>query len=74
MFDANLQLAQAHLTLVKQAYDEATSALQAEPSSDFRRERYENVKCSLYKAEEGVVLLTAAFLGTHPKGEQLKCS
>jgi hypothetical protein len=63
-----LQDAQAWRKQIKVQYDEAFSALEANPSSDLKRERYEELKISLHKAEDAVNSLAAAAAGA--LGEQ----
>jgi len=63
-----LQDAQAWRKQIKVQYDEAFIALEANPSSDLKRERYEELKISLHKAEDAVNSLAAAAAGA--LGEQ----
>ena len=49
-----LHSAQARLDKLQTAYDEAFSALEANPSSGLKRERFEDLKISLRKAEDSV--------------------
>lgn len=48
------------LTGSKKQYDQAFSALEAEPSSGLARESYEGLKFSLHKAEDAVCSLASA--------------
>jgi len=62
-----LHSAQARLDKLQTAYDEAFSALEANPSSGLKRERFEELKISLHKAEDSVNSLakTASTSGRH---------
>ena len=51
---------QAWLDRPQKQSDEAFSALKAEPSSGLARERYEELKDSLHKAEDAVCSLASA--------------
>lgn len=55
-----LHVAQARLDKLQTAYDEAVSALEVNPSSGLRRERFEELKTSLHKAKDAVNSLAAA--------------
>jgi len=52
--------AQVRLDKLQNACDEAFSALEANPSSDLKRERDEELKISLHKAEDAMNSLAAA--------------
>ncbi|DBA94012.1 TPA: hypothetical protein ACH3X1_001664 [Trebouxia sp. C0004] len=54
MMQQALHSAQARLDKLQTAYDEAFSALEANPSSGLKRERFEELKISLHKAEDSV--------------------
>lgn len=58
-----LHEAQARLDQLQKQYDAAYSALEAEPSSDLKKERYEDLKISLHKAEDTVISLAASTSG-----------
>ena len=62
-----LHNAQARLDKLQTAYDEAFSALEANPSNGLKRERFEELKISLHKAEDAVISLatTAGTSGQH---------
>ena len=62
-----LHSAQARLDKLQTAYDEAFSALEANPSSGLKQERFEDLKTSLHKAEDSVNSLakTASTSGRH---------
>ena len=62
-----LHKAQARLDQLQKAYDTAFSVLEANPCSRFKRERFEDVKISLHKAEDAVNSLaaTAGTSGQH---------
>ncbi len=63
--------AQARLDQLQKQYDEAFRALEANPFSDLKRERYEELKNSLHKAEDAVNSLAAAAAGAvSASGEQ----
>ena len=55
-----LHSAQVGLDKLQTAYDEAFSALEANPSSGLKRERFEDLKISLHKAEGSVSLAKTA--------------
>ncbi len=59
-----LHEAQARLDQLQKQYDAAFSALEAAPSSDLKKERYEDLKISLHKAEDTVNSLAAAAAST----------
>ena len=56
-----LQGAQARLDQLKRQYDEAFGAYEANISDKFKKERYEELKLSLHKAEDVVYNLSAAY-------------
>ncbi len=62
-----LHNAQARLDKLQTAYDEAFSALEANPCSGLKRERFEELKISLHKTEDAVNSLatTASTSGRH---------
>ena len=55
-----LHEAQARLDQLQKQLDEAFSAWMANPSSDLKKECYEELKISLYEAEDTVNSLAAA--------------
>ena len=59
-----LHEAQARLDQLQKQYDAAYSALEAEPCSDLKKERYEDLKISLHKAEDTVISLAATTAST----------
>ena len=67
MMQQALHSAQARLDKLQTAYDEAFSGLEANPSSGLKRERFEELKISLHKAEDSVNSLatTASTSGWH---------
>ena len=55
-----LQGAQARLDLLQRQCDEAFTAYDANPFNDLKKERYEELKSSLHKAEDVVNSLATA--------------
>ncbi len=70
-----LQGAQDRLDQLQKQYDEAFKAYEANPSSDLKKERYEELKVSLHKAEDAVNSLAAAAAGavSATGGQDLMC-
>ncbi len=62
--------AQARLDQLQKQYDEAYRAYEAESTSDLKKERYEELKLSLHKAEDAVNSLAAAAAGAVSAGGQ----
>ena len=62
-----LQGAQARLDQLQRQYDEAFTAYEVNPSNDLKKERYQELKSSLHKAEDVVnSLARAAGAGSAP--------
>ena len=61
MAEQPLQSAQARLDQLQRQYDEAFGAYEANTSINLKRERYEDLKLSLQKAEDVVNNLSAAY-------------
>ncbi|DBA82915.1 TPA: hypothetical protein ACH3X1_006705 [Trebouxia sp. C0004] len=59
-----LHEAQARLDQLQKQYDAAYTALEAEPSSDLKKERYEDLKISLHTTKDIVNSLAAAAAST----------
>lgn len=67
MMQQGLQEAQARLDQLQKQYDAAYSALEAEPSSDMKKQRYQKLDILLNKAQDAVNILaaTASTSGRH---------
>lgn len=64
MMQQAVRSAQVRLEQLQKAYDEAFIAWETDPSSGLKRERYEELKVSLHKAEDAVNSLAAAAIAS----------
>ncbi|DBA88612.1 TPA: hypothetical protein ACH3X1_004259 [Trebouxia sp. C0004] len=66
MMQQALHEAQARLYQLQKQYDAAYSALEAEPSSDLKKERYQKLDIVLKKAQDAVNSLATTCPGAEP--------